>query len=162
MLYVPGTVAVLDASVSVDVSVLPVSVGGASVAVTPAGAPVAVSAMSPVKPPWRAIVIVLVPPAPASDVTVAGAAASVKPGVAAALIVSAIVCVCCSDASSARGDRDVVRARSLAFAPAVKVSVVAVTPPPSGDAGLSVAVTPVGRPQIAIATSPVNPLCARC
>jgi hypothetical protein len=96
--------------------------------------------------------------APAVVVTVAALGVSVKPGVTLAPTLSATVCVCAVTpvplAVIVMFAGDVVTAAPDA---AVSVSVVAVTPVPSGEAGLSVAVTPVGRPVTAMATSPVNP-----
>ena len=89
--YVPATVAAVVASVSVDV--VAVTLVGFNVAVTPAGAPDAVSATAPENVPVRVTVIVDVPEAPAATVTDAGDGANVKPDTGAAVTLSASVAV---------------------------------------------------------------------
>ena len=75
--YVPAVVAAVVASVSVDV--VAVALVGFNVAVTPVGAPDAVSATAPENVPVRVTLIVDVPEAPAATVTDAGDAANVNP-----------------------------------------------------------------------------------
>jgi hypothetical protein len=75
------SVAVLDA-VNVSTLLSPVAEGGAKLAVTPAGSPLALNVTPPVNPPLRVIAIVFVPLAPRLTVRLAGLAASAKFGVA--------------------------------------------------------------------------------
>ena len=90
-LYVPGATFAPAVTVSCDVVFVPVTDVGAKATVSPAGAPSAVSAMSPVTPPRRATVIADVAVDPAASDSVPGARATVTPG--AAFTVYAIVAV---------------------------------------------------------------------
>ena len=72
-------VPVAAVALAVSVSELPVVVSpGLKEAVTPLGRPAADSLIVPLKPPWRATVIVLVPLEPCGTVNPVGAAAIVK------------------------------------------------------------------------------------
>src|SRR5215813_10948360 len=81
-------VAVADA-VKVRVLLAPVTEAGLKLAVTPLGSALVVRATAPAKPPVRATLIVLVTLAPWDTVTVDGAAASEKSGVAGGVTVRA-------------------------------------------------------------------------
>jgi hypothetical protein len=84
--YDPGAAVVLAVSVRVDV--VPVTGLGLKPAVTPAGSPVTLSWIEPVKPLSLEIVIVLVPEPPWGTVSVEGEAEIVKSGGAEAVTVS--------------------------------------------------------------------------
>jgi len=149
------TVALAEA-VSVSVEVALAFAGGVTglvenAAVTPVGRPVAVSVVAELKPPVLVIVIVLVPLAPWVTVTDAGEAPMVKFGVAVALTVSATVVVA-------------VRLPEVPVIVTVDVPVVAVELAVSVSTLVPVvgfvpnaAVTPLGRPDAARVTLPVNP-----
>ncbi len=77
---VPVTVTV-DTPAAAELLALRVRVFPLKDAVTPAGRPEAAKETVPVKPPAGVTVIVLVPVAPCTTVTLAGAAARVKDGV---------------------------------------------------------------------------------
>lgn len=142
-------VAVLDA---LNVTVLlPVVEAGLKEAVTPAGSPLALKATLLLNPPVGSTVIMLLAVAPCVTDTLAGLAERVNPGA--------------TDGFTVRLT-DVVWVRLplvpvtvtldvpvAAVADAVKVSVLL----PVVDAGLKLAVTPVGKPLAARATLPVNP-----
>jgi hypothetical protein len=120
-------------------------------AVTPEGRPVALSVVAELKPPVLVTVIVLVPLAPWATVTDAGEAAILKFGDAVALTVRAIVVVA-------------VRLPEVPVMVTVDVPVVAVllavkvsTLVPVVGFVPNVAVTPLGRPDAARVTLPVNP-----
>jgi hypothetical protein len=149
------TVAVEEA-VSVRVEVALPFAGGVTglvenAAVTPVGKPVAVSVVAELKPPVLVMVIVLVPLAPWVTVTEVGEAAMVKFGVAVAVTVRARVVVA-------------VRLPEVPVMVTVDVPVVAValavrvsTLLPVVGFVPNVAVTPLGRPDAASVTLPVNP-----
>jgi hypothetical protein len=120
-------------------------------AVTPLGNPVADNVVAALKLPVLVMVIVLVPLAPWVTVTEAGEAAIVKFGVAVALTVRASVVVA-------------VRLPDVPVIVTVDVPVVAVLLAVSVSTLLPVvgfvpnaAVTPLGRPDAASVTLPVNP-----
>jgi hypothetical protein len=150
------TVAAAEAvSVSVEVT-LPFAAGVTGLvenaAVTPLGNPVADNVVAELNPPVLVIVIVLVPLAPWVTVTEAGEAAMVKLGVAVALTVRASVVVA-------------VRLPEVPVMVTVDVPVVAVllavrvsTLVPVVGFVPNAAVTPLGRPDAASVTLPVNPL----
>ena len=80
VIIVVPAVAVLEA-VSVRMLLAPVADVGLKTPVTPAGSPPAVSATAPVKPPVRAMPIVLVPLAPTFMLRLPGFALRVKSGI---------------------------------------------------------------------------------
>lgn len=120
-------------------------------AVTPLGMPVALSVTAELKLFWLVTVIVLVPLLPWLMVRVAGETPTVKFGVAGALTVRAMVVVAIrlpevpvmiTVAFPVVAELLAVRVRTL-------VAVVGLVP--------NVAVTPLGRPEAASVTLPVNP-----
>jgi hypothetical protein len=149
------TVAV-DEAVNVRVEVaLPFAAGVTGLvenaAVTPVGRPVALSVVAESKPPVLVMVIVLVPLAPWVTVSEVGEAAMLKFGVAVALTVRATVVVA-------------VRLPEVPVMVTVDVPVVAVALAVSVSTLVPVvgfvpnaAVTPLGRPDAASVTLPVNP-----
>lgn len=149
------TVALEEAvRVSVDVA-LPFAAGVTGLvenaAVTPVGSPLALKVVAELKPPVLVMVIVLVPLAPWVTVTDAGEAPIVKLGVAVALTVRATVVVA-------------VRLPEVPVIVTVDVPVVAVelavkvsTLVPLVGFVPNAAVTPLGRPDAASVTLPVNP-----
>jgi hypothetical protein len=151
---VPTVAAAEAVSVSVEVT-LPFAAGVTGLvenaAVTPLGNPVADNVVAELNPPVLVIVIVLVPLAPWVTVTEAGEAAMVKLGVAVALTVRASVVVA-------------VRLPEVPVMVTVDVPVVAVllavrvsTLVPVVGFVPNAAVTPLGRPDAASVTLPVNP-----
>jgi hypothetical protein len=149
------TVAVEEAvNVRVEVA-LPFAAGVTGLvenaAVTPVGKPVALNVVAESKPPVLVIVIVLVPLAPWVTASEAGEAAIVKFGVAVALTVRATVVVAA-------------RLPEVPVIVTVEVPVVAVLLAVSVSTLVPVvgfvpnaAVTPLGRPDAARVTLPVNP-----
>jgi hypothetical protein len=149
------TVALAEAvSVSVEVA-LPFAGGVTGLvenaAVTPVGRPLALNVVAELKPPVLVMVMVLVPFAPWVTVTDAGEAPMVKFGVAVALTVSATVVVA-------------VRLPEVPVIVTVDVPVVAVELAVSVSTLVPVvgfvpnaAVTPLGRPDAARVTLPLNP-----
>jgi len=120
-------------------------------AVTPLGMPDAVNVVAELKLFWLVMVIVLVPLAPCTTVNEVGDAAMVKLGVAAAVTVSESVVVA-------------VRLPDVPVMVMVEVPVVAVLLAVSDSVlvpvvgfGLNAAVTPLGSPDAANVTLPVNP-----
>jgi hypothetical protein len=151
--YVPAAVAAVVASVSVDV--VPVALVGFKVAVTPAGAPDAVSATAAENVPVRVTVIVDVPEAPAARDTDAGDAANVNPDAGAAVTLSAIVAVLsATPVLLARTTKFVVA--TAAVAATLIDSALDVTPLPR-LVGASVVVMPVGAPSTERSTFAVKP-----
>jgi hypothetical protein len=154
MVAVP-TVA-LEEAVSVSVEVALPFAGGVTefvenVAVTPEGRPLALSVVAELNPFWLAMVIVLVPLAPCAILTDVGDAAIVKFAVAVALTVSAI-------------EVDAVKLPEVPVIVTVDVPVVAValavnvsTLDPVVGLVPTAAVTPLGNPDAASVTLPVNP-----
>jgi hypothetical protein len=149
------TVAVEDAvSVSVEVA-LPFA-GGVTglvekVAVTPEGNPDALSVVAESKPPVLATVMVLVPLLPCVTVTDVGEALTLKAGVVVELTVSetVVVAVRLPEVPVIVTVADPVVAVLLAVNVTVLVLVVGFVP--------NVAVTPLGKPDAARVTLPVNP-----
>jgi hypothetical protein len=149
------TVAVEDAvSVSVEVA-LPFA-GGVTglvekVAVTPEGKPDALSVVAESKPPVLATVMVLVPLLPWVTVTDVGEALTLKAGVVVELTVSetVVVAVRLPEVPVIVTVADPVVAVLLAVNVTVLVLVVGFVP--------NVAVTPLGKPDAARVTLPVNP-----
>lgn len=159
---VPVTVTVaaptvaLEEAVSVSVEVALPFAGGVTglvenAAVTPVGRPLALNVVAELKPPVLVMVIVLVPLAPWVTVTDAGDAEMVKFGVAVALTVRATVVVA-------------VRLPEVPVMVTVDVPVVAVLLAVSVNTLVPVvgfvpnaAVTPLGKPDAAKVTLPVNP-----
>jgi hypothetical protein len=149
---VAGPVVAAPDAAKVRTLEFPVADVGLKLAVTPAGNPLAPNATPPVKPPLRVMAIVLIPLAPRFIVRLAGLAASAKSGVACALTVRLIVVVRVSPPPvpvtvTTAGP-------SVAVAEAVKVTALLA---PVVEAGLKLAVTPVGNPVALNATPPVNP-----
>lgn len=146
----------LDDAVSVSVEVALPFAGGVTgfvenAAVTPLGKPLALSVVAEWKLFWLVMVIVLVPLAPCVTVTEVGEAAIVKFALAVALTVSEIVVVA-------------VRLPEVPVIVTVDVPVVAVEEAVSVNTLLPVvglvpnpAVTPLGKPDAASVTLPVNP-----
>lgn len=148
-------VAVADAvSVSVDVT-LPFAGGVTGLvenaAVTPLGRPLALNVVAELKLFWLVMVIVLVPLAPCVMVTEVGDAAMVKFAVAVALTVSAIdvVAVRLPEVPVTVTVDVPVVAVALAVKVSTLVPVVGLVP--------KAAVTPLGNPDAASVTLPVNP-----
>jgi hypothetical protein len=153
---VAAPVVAVEEAVSVRVEVtLPFAAGVTglveNVAVTPVGRPVALNVVAELKPPVLLMVIVLVPLAPWVTVREAGEAAMVKFGVAVALTVRASVVVA-------------VRLPEVPVMVTVEVPVVAVelavrvsTLVPVVGFVPNAAVTPLGNPDAARVTLPVNP-----
>lgn len=149
------TVAVEEA-VSVRVEVTLPLAGGVTglvenVAVTPLGNPDALNVVAELNPPVLVMVIVLVPLAPCVTVTEVGDAAMVKFGVAAELTVNAsvVVAVRLPEVPVIVTVADPVVAVLLAVSVSTLVPVVGLV--------LNAAVTPLGRPDAARVTLPVNP-----
>jgi hypothetical protein len=141
-------VPVVAVSLAVNVSVLvPVAGFGLNAAVTPVGRPAAENVTLPLNPFKGVIVIVLVAVLPSTTVTVAGDAASVNAGVTVNAIV--VVCVRLPDVPVIVTVAVPVVAVPLAVNVSVLVLVVGF--------GLNDAVTPVGKPDAASVTLPVNP-----
>ena len=148
-MYVPATAVVAVVIVSVE---LPAVAGfGAKMPVTPAGAPSSANVTLPAKPPVRATVMVLVAVCPLTIESDAGLAVSAKSGVDDAVTVSATVAVC---AVTPVPVAVTTTEPGVAAVPAatVSVNVLDVTPAAS-VAGAKAAVTPVGSPVAASATS---------
>jgi hypothetical protein len=153
---VAAPVVAVEEAVSVRVEVtLPFAAGVTglveNVAVTPVGRPVALNVVAELKPPVLVTVIVLVPLAPWVTVREAGEAAMVKFGVAVALTVRASVVVA-------------VRLPEVPVMVTVEVPVVAVelavrvsTLLPVVGFVPNAAVTPLGNPDAARVTLPLNP-----
>jgi hypothetical protein len=153
---VAAPVVAVEEAVSVRVEVtLPFAAGVTglveNVAVTPVGRPVALNVVAELKPPVLVTVIVLVPLAPWVTVREAGEAAMVKFGVAVALTVRARVVVA-------------VRLPEVPVMVTVEVPVVAVelavrvsTLLPVVGFVPNAAVTPLGNPDAARVTLPLNP-----
>ena len=149
MTAAPG-VAVLDA-VRVSVLSVPVVAGGAKVAVTPAGNPVAPRTTLLGKPSMRMMVIAANAVAPCSRVRPTGTVDSAKsPG--GVTTVKAIVVVRVRPPPVPV--TVIVAAPRLAVAAAVKVTMVLL---PVVETGSNAAVTPAGRPAALKATAPVKP-----
>jgi succinate-acetate transporter protein len=122
-----------------------------NVAVTPLGRPVALSVVAELKLFWLVMVMVLVPLAPWVTVTDAGEAAMVKFGAATAFTVRArvVVAVRLPEVPVMVTVEVPVVAVLLAVSESTLVPVVGLVP--------NVAVTPLGRPDAARVTLPVNP-----
>jgi hypothetical protein len=120
-------------------------------AVTPLGKPDAASVTLPVNPPTSVTVMVSVPLLPCVIDSDEGDDANVKPGVALTLTVSAIVVVADSvpDVPVIVTVEDPVVAVLLAVKVSTLLPVVGLVP--------NVAVTPLGKPDAASVTLPVNP-----
>jgi hypothetical protein len=146
-------VAVLEAdNVSTLLVPVVVVVAGLKLAVTPVGNPLAVKDTAPAKLLRRVTVMVLVPLAPCATLSVAGLADKEKSAVAVEATVKA------TDVVWVREPLVpvivTVAAPKVAVLEAVRVSVLLV---PVTDAGLKLAVTPLGKPLAVMATVPVNP-----
>jgi hypothetical protein len=146
----------LDDAVSVSVEVALPFAGGVTglvenVAVTPLGSPLAVSVVAELKPPVLVTVMVLVPLLPCVTVTEVGDALTLKFGVAEELTVRAslVVAVRLPEVPVIVTVDDPVVAVLLAVRVITLEPVVGLVP--------NVAVTPLGRPDAASVTLPVNP-----
>jgi hypothetical protein len=149
------TVALAEA-VSVRVEVTLPLAGGVTglvenAAVTPLGRPLALNVVAELNPPVLVMVMVLVPLAPWVTVTEAGDAATVKFGVAVEFTVNAkvVVAVRLPEVPVIVTVADPVVAVLLAVSVTTLVPVVGLVP--------NAAVTPLGRPDAARVTLPVNP-----
>ena len=149
------TVAVEEA-VSVRVEVALPLAGGVTgfvenAAVTPLGKPDAASVVAELNPPVLVMVIVLVPLVPCVTVTEVGDAAMVKLGVAVEFTVNAsvVLAVRLPEVPVMVTVADPVVAVLLAVSVSTLVPVVGFVP--------NVAVTPLGRPEAARVTLPLNP-----
>ncbi len=136
---------------AVNVSVLVLAVGfGLNPAVTPFGRPDAARLTLPVNPSTSVTVMVLVPPARVGViVTLPGAAASVKLGAAVTVTATVVVAVRLPEVPVMVS----VVVPTLAEPLAVNVSVLVL----AVGFGLNPAVTPLGSPEAAKCTLPVNP-----
>jgi len=130
----------------------PVVGDGLKVAVTPAGNPLALRPTLAVNPPVRVIVIVLITVPPGLTVTLEGLAEIVKSGGGGALTVRPMGILCVipppipvtvTVAGPVAAVLDAAKVRALLF--------------PVAEAGLKVAVAPVGNPLAPNATLPVKP-----
>jgi hypothetical protein len=148
---VPAAAAALASSVRVLLEAAGLALNDA---VTPLGSPLALRVTLPAKPPAGLIVIALVVLPPASTVGVFGAAVSVKLPTDDSLTASAIVvlAVRLPDVPVIVTIAVPVAAMALAFRVNVLVEVV--------EFGLNVAVTPLGSPDAASVTLPLNPFSA--
>lgn len=147
----------LEEAVSVSVDVALPFAGGVTglvenAAVTPLGSPVALSVVAESKPFWLVMVIVLVPLLPGGTVTVVGEAAIAKFGVAGALTVRTRVVVARRLPELPLMVTVVVPIVAVLLAVRVStlVEVVGLVP--------KVAVTPLGSPDAASRTLPLNPV----
>ena len=122
---------------------------GLNAAVTPDGNPEAAKVTLPVNPFCGAIVIVLVPLPPRATVKLVGEAESAKFGVALTVKLTVVVCVKLPEVPVIV----TVTVPVAAVALAVKVNLLVVVP----GFGLNAAVTPLGNPEAAIVTLPLNP-----
>src|SRR5262245_20545486 len=146
------SVAVLDAE-RVK-TLLPAVPGfGLKLAVTPAGAPLALNVTPPVKPPVRVIVIVLVPLEPRLIVKLAGLADSVKSGGCTSLTVRLNGMVLAKPPPVPV--MLIVTAPSAAVLDAV--TVISALPPGAGF-GLKLMVTPAGAPALSVTASAKPPV----
>jgi hypothetical protein len=153
-LMVTVTVPVVAALEAARVSALlfPVVEGGLNVAVTPLGNPLTLKATLLVNPPVRLIVIVLPPLAPLFTVRLAGLAESVKSGVGGALTVRINVVERVSPPPTPLIVTLVIPVAAVLDAARVNALLFPVV-----EAGLNVAVTPLGNPLALRATLLVNP-----
>jgi len=154
---VAAPVVAVEEAVSVRVEVtLPFAAGVTglveNVAVTPVGRPATLSVVAELKPPVLVTVIVLVPLLPWVTASEAGAAATVKFGVEVALTVraSVVVAVRLPEVPVMVTLDDPVVAELLAVRVSTLLPVVGLVP--------NAALTPLGRPDAARVTLPVNPL----
>jgi hypothetical protein len=147
MLLIP-VAAALDAE-SVSALLPPVVEAGLNVAVTPLGNPLALNATALVNPPVRVIVMVLVPLAPRLTVRFEGEADNVKSGVGAALTVRLNVV-----ARLRPPPEPLIFTLKVPVAAAPEAASVSALLPPVVEAGLNVAVTPLGNP-VALKTTPL-------
>jgi len=146
----------LEEAVSVSVEVALPFAGGVTglvenAAVTPLGRPEALSVVAELNPPVLVTVIVLVPLLPWVTVSEAGEALTLKFGVAVELTVraSVVVAVRLPEVPVMVTVEDPVVAVALAVSVSTLVPVVGFVP--------NAAVTPLGRPDAASVTLPVNP-----
>jgi hypothetical protein len=149
---VAGPVAAAVEAANVNTLLVPVVEAGLKLAVTPPGNPLAVNATPLVKPPERVIAIATVPLAPLLTVRLGGVAESVKFGVCDWFTVKLIVAVLVRPPPVPV--TVIVAAPSVAVAEAANVNTLLV---PVAEAGLNVAVTPLGNPLAVKPTEPVKP-----
>src|SRR5579872_900858 len=128
---------------------------GLKAAVTPDGKPETVSETAELNPPLTVVEMVLLPEVPCVTDRLVGDALSVKSGVAAALMVRAMVVVWVTPPPVAVMVTFAVPV--VAVAPAVNVRVELPLPGAAMDAGLKAAVTPDGKPETVSETAELNP-----
>lgn len=147
---VAGPVVAVLLAVSVN-TLVPVAGLVPSAAVTPLGRPEAARVTPPVKPPTSVTEIVSVALAPCATDMLDADGASVKPGLAAALIVTAMVVVAVVDPE--------VPVIVIVAVPVVAVLLAVSVTTLAPVVGLvpNAAVTPLGSPETATVTLPVNP-----
>ena len=128
---------------------------GLIVAVTPAGMPLALSAMAELKPPESAVLIVELPLAPCATETDVGEALSVKPGTGVAVTVSVMVAAWVMLPPVPL----TVIVKVPVAVPEATASVTAEVPAPGAaiDVGLKLTVTPAGAPLAVSAMAESNP-----
>lgn len=123
---------------------------GLKVVVTPLGRPEAEKVTLPLKPFAGVMVMVLVPLVPCTRLKLAGEAEMVKLGDAVTVRLTVVVCEMLPDVPV----MVTVAVPSEAVALAVRVKVLVLV----AGFGLKLAVTPVGKPDAARVTFPLNPL----
>ena len=134
----------------------PLTDAGLKLAVAPLGSPLALSITAPVNPFCAVTDTVYVVLLPAVTVWVAGAAASEKFACAAAFTVKLTVALWLKLPLV-----PVMVSVEVAAGVELPVAIVSVDDPePLTDAGLKLAVVPLGNPLAASVTAPVNPFCA--
>jgi hypothetical protein len=149
-------------TVRVRVEVVPVGAAGSNAAVTPVGRPDAERVTAPANPPFRVMVIALVPVLPASIVRVPGLRAKSNEG-ASATVTLPLAVASVTPLPLARTVKLPVAAVAVPDAVRVSVEEVSAAERP-GTAlaeervpGLKLAVTPAGRPSALSVTEPVYP-----
>src|SRR6476469_1161090 len=128
---------------------------GLKLAVTPVGTPDAERATAELNPPLTAVDIVVLPELPCITERLAGEAAIVKLGAAAAFTVRVTVVVWVTPPPVAV--TVTVEVPVVAVLPAVNVSVELPLPGAAIELGLKLAVTPAGRPEADKATAELKP-----
>src|SRR5579871_781555 len=156
MLLVPGVAVLATENVSVELPLPGTAIDvGLKLAVTPAGRPDADNEIALLKPPLTVVLIVELPELPWTIDRLVGDALSVKAGVGAAVTVSEIVALC------VRPPPAPVTVMLLVPGVAVlatdNVSVELPLPGAAIEAGLKLAVTPVGRPDADNETALLKP-----
>lgn len=128
---------------------------GLKLAVTPDGKPDAEREIAALNPLLTVVEIVLLPELPCVTDTLAGEAVNAKSGVAAEVMVKAIVVVWVTPPPVAVSVTLLVPVAAIALA--VKVKVELPLPGAAMEAGLKLAVTPEGRPEADRETAALNP-----